>query len=104
MAKYLLSYRGGGMPATEKEQAKVMAAWNKWYTKLGAAIVDGGNPIGQSQLITATGDVKKAGKSAISGYTIIEAKSIDAAVKLAKGCPIIKSGGTVEVGETYDVM
>jgi len=27
MAKYLLSYHGGGMPESEEEGAKIMAAW-----------------------------------------------------------------------------
>ena len=41
MATYLLAYHGGGMPETEKEQARVMAAWGKWYQKLGKAVVEG---------------------------------------------------------------
>ena len=31
MANYLLAYHGGGMADTEEEQARVMAAWGKWY-------------------------------------------------------------------------
>jgi hypothetical protein len=40
----------------------------------------------------------------VTGYSIIEADSLDAAVELVKGCPILQSGGSVEVGETFDVM
>lgn len=105
MPNYLLAYHGGGMPETEKEQARVMAAWGKWYQKLGQTIVDGGNPIGQTQTIASTGEVKKGGgRNRISGYTIIAAKDIATATRLAKGCPILKSGGSIEVGETFDVM
>jgi len=105
MATYLLAYHGGGMPEDPKETARVMAAWGKWYQKLGKAVVDGGNPIGQAKTIASTGRVTRGGgKNPVSGYTIIKAKDIDTAVKLAKGCPIIKSGGSVEVAETFDVM
>jgi len=44
MAKYLLLYLGGGMPETEAETAAVMKAWEAWYTDLGSAVVDPGNP------------------------------------------------------------
>ena len=105
MANYLLAYHGGGMPATPEEQAQVMAAWCKWYENLGAAIVDGGNPVGQARTIATDGSVSDGGGSSpVTGYTIIQADSIDAAVELAKGCPILDSGGSVEVGETFDVM
>ena len=105
MAVYLLAYHGGGMPETEKEQARVMAAWGKWYQKLGKAVVDGGNPIGHTRTIASTGRVTKGGgKNPVSGYTVIKASDIDAATTLAKGCPILGSGGTVEVCETFDVM
>ena len=36
----------------------------------------------------------------MTGYTLIEADSLDAAAGLAGGCPVLKHGGTVEVGET----
>jgi hypothetical protein len=35
----------------------------------------------------------------VSGYSIIEAASLDEAVRLTKGCPQISSGGSVEIGE-----
>jgi hypothetical protein len=105
MATYLLAYHGGGMPESEKEQARVMAAWGKWYAKLGKAVVDGGNPIGQARTIARTGRVTRGGgKNPITGYTVIKAKDIETAAKLSKGFPILKSGGSIEVCETFDVM
>jgi len=105
MATYLLAYHGGGMPETEKEQARVMAAWDKWYRKLGKAVVDGGNPVGHTKTVSRTGRITNGGgKNPISGYTIIKAKDSDTAAKHAKGCPIIKAGGSIEVCETFEVM
>lgn len=105
MPKYLLAYHGGGMPESEKEQAKVMAAWMKWFQKVGKDMVDGGNPIGRTKSIASTGRITNGGgKNPVSGYSIINAKDIDAAAKLAKGCPIVKSGGSIEVCETFDAM
>ena len=45
MAKYVLVYVGGGMPATEAETAAVMKAWGDWYTSLGEAVVDPGQSV-----------------------------------------------------------
>jgi len=30
--------------------------------------------------------------------------SLDAAVKLARGCPVLQSGGSIEVAETFNAM
>ena len=44
MAKYLLLYGGGSMPETDAEMAAVTKAWTDWFTELGPAVVDPGNP------------------------------------------------------------
>jgi hypothetical protein len=105
MANYLLAYHGGGMAETEEEQQQVMAAWGKWYQDLGAAIVDGGNPVGRTMMIASDGSTTEGGGAdPVTGYTIISADDMDAAVEMSRSCPHLKSGGTVEVGETFDVM
>ena len=105
MAKYLLAYHGGGMPETEEEGARVMAAWGVWMEKVGPALVDGGNPIGQASTVSADGTAAPGGgTNPVTGYSVLEADSLDQAVQLVAGCPILESGGSVEVCETFDVM
>jgi hypothetical protein len=105
MANYLLAYSGGpGMPKDEKARQTVMAAWGKWFETLGSAKVDGGNPFGPSKTITKGGNVKDGNISHLGGYSIIKADNMDAALKLAKGCPILHEGGTVEVYENINAM
>jgi hypothetical protein len=104
MADYLLLYSGGSMPETEDEQAAVMQAWTDWFTALGAALKDGGNPTtGQAKTVGSGGGVSDGGMS-VSGYSLITADSLDAAVEMAKGCPVLQGGATVEVHETFAVM
>lgn len=104
MAKYLLSFHGGAVPETEEEQAKVMAAWGAWMGSLGEALLDPGNAVGQAKTISADGSVSVGGgTSPVTGYTLVDAANIDDAVALAKGCPILESGGSIEVGETIDM-
>src|SRR5438128_2235082 len=98
MPNYLLAYHGGGMPQTDAERERVMAAWGKWYQELGAAIVDPGNPVGTAKTITSNRMTTEAGgANPVSGYTVIMATNLDAAVQLAKGCPILDGNGSVEV-------
>ena len=104
MAKFVLLYSGGSMSETEAEQAAVMQAWTSWYNTIGEAVVDGGNPFTPvAKQITSDGTVSD-GAPAASGYTIIAADSLDAAVNMAKGCPILQGGGQISVYETFDVM
>lgn len=39
-----------------------------------------------------------------SGYSIIKADSLDAAVKMAQGCPVLQGGAKISVYETFAVM
>jgi len=103
MANYLLLFHGGSMPETPEEGAKVMQAWTDWFGVLGDALVDGGNPSSQSRTISADGSVS-ADSATPSGYSIIKADSLDAAVELAKGCPVLDGGASVQVVETFAVM
>jgi hypothetical protein len=93
------------MPQTPAQQARVMKQWTSWYAKLGQAIVDPGSPFGPVNRIDAEGDVARGavGRRA-SGYSIIEAPSLKAATKIARGCPVIKGGAQVAVYETFNVM
>ena len=104
MANYLLVYHGGGMPDSPEEGQKVMQAWMGWFEQLGASVVDGGNPAGPAKLVASNGAVSDGGPSGITGYSVLSADSLDAAAKMAKGCPILASGGTVEVVETFNAM
>jgi hypothetical protein len=98
---YLLVYHGGQMPETPEEGAKVMETWNAWFATLGDAVVDGGNPVSQVQTIGNNGTVSNGALNPASGYSVIKADSLDAAVALAKGCPILNGGlGSIEVAET----
>jgi hypothetical protein len=104
MAKYALIFHGGGVPETEEEGAAVMAAWGTWMEGLGAALTDPGNAFGNSTTVGSDGSTSPGGgANPASGYSLLEADSLEAAVTLAKGCPILSAGGSVEVAETIDM-
>jgi hypothetical protein len=104
MAKYLLLYRGGGMPETEAEQAAVMQAWDDWFHRIGGAVADGGNPFTPSSKTISPDGAVTDGAGDGSGYSILEAGSLDEAVTLAKDCPVLQGGASIAVYETFEVM
>ena len=98
MGKYVLVYQGGAMAETEEAQQAAMAAWGAWFGSLGEAVVDGGAPFGASAAVEGG-----PAQTVVTGYSVLQAGDLDAAVKLAEGCPIVADGGRVDVYEALDV-
>jgi hypothetical protein len=103
MAKFVYLYTGGSMAETPEEQQQVMAAWGAWFGELGETLIDGGNPFGASASVQSDGAVAPGAASGIGGYTLITADSLDDATAKAKGCPVLTSGGAVEIYEALDM-
>ena len=106
MANFLLLYSGGSMPEGQAEVAQVMQAWNTWFGELGSNLVDGGNPFTpQAKSIASDGSVSDGPVGTMaSGYSIIKADSLDAAVAVARRCPVTQGGSKITVYETFPVM
>ena len=104
MAKYLFIYHGGKHPESEEEVAEVLDAWGSWLGCMGAAVVDGGNPVGRSSTVNPDGTVtENGGANPATGYGLIEAADLDDAIAKARGCPILTAGGSVELAECIDM-
>lgn len=94
MAKFVYIYTGGSRPESEEEGARVMKAWQDWLGGMGDHVIDQGNAFSASKSVNGNGHLHA------SGYSIVEAGSLDEAAEHAKGCPIFDRGGDVEVYET----
>lgn len=104
MAKYIFIYRpaeGFDMSVLPKEQiAKAMQAWGEWLGVMGSAVVDRGDMF-KSSAKSISSDGVSTVKSRASGYSIISVENYDAALKAATTCPIIQTGGRVEIYEAF---
>lgn len=103
MANFVLIYTGGGMPESEEEQAAVMAAWGAWQTDLGDAVVNIGNPFSPVvKNIASDGTVTDGPIGTMaSGYSVLEADSMETAVGMAMKCPMLQGNGQITVYETF---
>lgn len=115
MADYLLLFRGGDaqrledQASPEKWQAH-MQEWMQWMS----ALTEQGKFVGAQPLKaggkTVTGSGKLVtdgpfveGKEIVGGYLICKAESLEEAVEISKGCPILAYDGIVEVREINEI-
>lgn len=99
MKKFVILYVGYEEP--NEENMKGREAWMNWFESISEHIVDGGNPMANGREIK-DGQVTELplDLNATTGYTLINAESIDAAVELAKDCPTLNA---VRVYETFSM-
>ncbi len=79
-----------------------MAKWQAWVGGLGDAVVNPGTPLGKSKTVSSGGVSDDGGSNALTGFSIVKADSMDAALEIAKGCPYLEHG-TIEVAEVKEM-
>ena len=102
MAQYVITYLGGmgTNPPSDPEVGKAhQAKYMQWIGSLGDAAVSPMNPFKSTNTISTDGTVTKGSSIGMSGYTIIQAESMEAALEIAKACPFLEVDGTLEVSE-----
>ena len=102
MPQFIFAYHGGKMPEDPDEGAKLMARWQDWMAGLGDALVNPGHPVGKSTTVSASGVTNDGGPNPLSGFSLVQADDIDAAIEMAKGCPHIDDG-SIEIAETVEM-
>jgi hypothetical protein len=105
MSQFVYLYRGvesGRSPEKIHQSIQKWMAWMKQLSDQGH-IKDPGQPLELSgklvkgkQKTVIDGPFAET-KEIVGGYTVIEARDLEEAVELSKGCPIFDGGGAVEV-------
>ena len=99
MSNYIIAYHGGSKPESPEAGAAHMAKWQDWIAGLGDAAINPGTPLGKSKMVSTGSVSDDAGSAAMSGYSIVEADSMEAAVEMAQACPFLETGGTLQVAQ-----
>jgi hypothetical protein len=111
MSEFTFLYRGGERPASAEQTQQSMQKWIAWFQELGAngqlkdrgqPLEGGGKVVKGSQKIVTDGPYAEA-KDLVGGFSLIEAKDLAQAVEIAKGCPILAAGGSVEVRPVWQI-
>jgi hypothetical protein len=100
MPTFLITYHGAmEMPPSPEARDQMMSAFMAWAGTVGDNMVDPGAPLGPSKVVTSEGSTDGKASGEVSGYTIITADSLDAAVGAVSGHPFLGRGGTLQVSE-----
>lgn len=107
MKDFLFLFRMNGAPAGSPDEMQAMTKrWMDWIGGIAAQnkLTDRGNRLFSSGKVVKPGNVITDGpyteiKESIGGYSIVKANSLEEATELAKGCPGLTVGGSVEVRE-----
>jgi hypothetical protein len=104
MSKFLLTYHGGsGMPDSPEARKQVMEAFGGWASSVGSAMVDPGAPLVAFRTVSKDSVAEGPADGPVGGYTLLEAESLDAAVKLAETHPFVGRGGSLQVSEAANL-
>ena len=99
MTQYIITYPGGDQPSSPEEGKQHFAKYKEWLSSLGDSAVSPANPFKNTSTVNSDGTVTTGSTTSMSGYTIIEADSIEMALEIAKTCPFLDIGGSLEVSE-----
>ncbi len=107
MANFLFVYRGGSEDYQKMTPDEIQGMMKKWTDWIGEGfakgwMVDAGDALTEECKVVNSKKVVTDGpfvesKEIVGGYSIVSAESIAAAAELAKGCPNLLTGGSVEV-------
>ena len=109
MKTFLALFMGSADPSapvaqpSDADVQRGMAAWGAWMGEHAAAVVDPGGPVGKTKKASTAGVSDT--RNLVSGYTVIQADSHDAAVRMFEGHPhfSIFPGEAVEVMEVMPI-
>ena len=105
MSQFVYLYRGGERGRSPEKMQEMMQKWMTWMKQLTEKghIKDPGQPLEHTAKLvkgkekTVTDGPFAETKDIVGGYTLIEARDLDQAVELSKGCPIFEVEGAVEI-------
>ena len=102
MSNYAITYFGEPSFDSPEQGGKYMEKWGGWISSLGDVFILPSTPLRVSKIVSATGVTDGARSNRLTGFSIVKADSMDAAVEMAKSCPHLEHG-TIEVSEVMEM-
>jgi hypothetical protein len=106
MSNYVFIYYGEPKIESQEAGAKYKERWQAWVDGIGNAWVNPGTPFGTPKTVSTSGvsdSAASTGSNRVTGFSVVKADSMDAAVAMAKACPHLEHG-TVDVAEAYEMQ
>ena len=81
MPHYIIAYHSDNKPESPEAGAEQMAKWKRWIDDLGDGVSDDGE------------------SNPMSSFSVVQTDSMEAALEIARNCPFLETGGTLEVAD-----
>ena len=94
MKKFMLLHIGFEPPTPE-----IMEAWKAWFADVDDAAIEHGGFMSGNEITAGSEDELPWGPDAMTGYSIIAAETMEAALAIARANPFIKAIRVYEVRE-----
>lgn len=105
MSNFIMIYKGEATDMAEmtpEQGAEVMAKWGAWMQRVGDALVDVGSPFGPGRSVVDDGT--EGTPESLTGYSIVAADDLAAAVSLTDGHPYLSEGKGDYSIEVFELM
>ncbi len=102
MNNYVFTYYGEPAFKNQEEGANYMKNWLEWTDSLGKALVNPGVPLKKAKTVNSSGVSDNNSSNRLTGYSVVQAESMEAAIQMAKKCPHLEHG-TVDVAEAMEM-
>jgi hypothetical protein len=87
------------MPCDPASVAEARDAFRLWARKVGAALADLGEPVRSAVTVAGEGARDRAAGESFMGWSVIEARDGEAAVRMMQDHPFISRGGVLQISE-----
>ena len=105
MPQYMMIYKGQATDMadmSEEESKAVLEKWGDWMGRVGDSLSDVGSPFGPG--VSLVDDGSERGAADLTGYSIVEAGSLEDAKKLTEGHPYLSEGKGEYSIEVFELM
>jgi len=113
MTEFLYLYRGSERvnaalsPQQMQDYSQRFQSWIMSLTKAGkisscGPLANNGRTMAGPKAVVSDGPYTES-KDLVGGYTVLTAENLDEATQIARGCPFLNVGGTVEIRPVLSV-
>jgi len=102
LSNFVITYYGFPRFERPEDGQAHMTRWRAWMAEVGEAMINPGTPMKAGKTLSAGGISDTSRGEPLTGFSIVRADSLDAALAMARGCPHL-AHGTIDVAEAMDM-
>jgi hypothetical protein len=102
VSNFVITYYGFPRFERPEDGGAYMKMWRAWMAGIGEAMINPGTPMKIGKTLSANGISDTSRGEPLTGFSIVKADSLEAAVAMARGRPHL-AHGAIDVAEAMDM-